>query len=115
MVARGEIGFLIAALAESAGIFGAQVQDTQPPHRARRDGNNDSSISHRDNSVGNQKQESLELFLIVSWAILLCTVIGPVCVGLCVRMLRRRKARGQGDWKDDWGVWKGEVGTHLVP
>ncbi|KAF7550897.1 hypothetical protein G7Z17_g5405 [Cylindrodendrum hubeiense] len=60
MVARGEIGFLVAALAESKGIFGRQSSG-QPS----------------------------ELFLIVTWAISLCTVIGPICVGLVVNRVRR--------------------------
>ncbi|KAH7141346.1 Sodium/hydrogen exchanger family-domain-containing protein [Dactylonectria estremocensis] len=60
MVARGEIGFLIAALAESKGVFGRQSSG-QPS----------------------------ELFLIITWAIALCTVIGPICVGLLVNRVRR--------------------------
>ncbi|KAM0333401.1 hypothetical protein ACHAQA_002062 [Verticillium albo-atrum] len=54
MVARGEIGFLISALAETNGVFGRHQSDREPS----------------------------ELFLVVTWAIALCTIGGPVCVGL---------------------------------
>lgn len=71
MVARGEIGYLISALAESKGIFGRS-----------------------------ENGQSSEIFLIVTWAITLCTVVGPVCVGLIVNRVRKlengsQKARGE--------------------
>ncbi|KAM5356483.1 hypothetical protein ACJ41O_003129 [Fusarium nematophilum] len=80
MVARGEIGFLIAALAESKGIFG-RVPDGQPS----------------------------ELFLVVTWAISLCTVIGPISVGLLVNRVKQlemgsRKRRGEGK-RNVLGAW----------
>ncbi|KAJ4263096.1 hypothetical protein NW762_006714 [Fusarium torreyae] len=80
MVARGEIGYLISALAESKGIFG-QPPDGQPS----------------------------ELFLIVTWAISLCTVIGPISVGLIVNRVRRlengsRKAKGESK-RNVLGAW----------
>ncbi|KAJ3529401.1 hypothetical protein NM208_g9781 [Fusarium decemcellulare] len=80
MVARGEIGFLIAALAESKGIFG-RPPDGQPS----------------------------DLFLIVTWAISLCTVIGPICVGLLVNRVRKlesgsQKRRGEGK-RNALGAW----------
>ncbi|KAI1301067.1 Sodium/hydrogen exchanger family-domain-containing protein [Xylaria venustula] len=62
MVARGEIGFLISSMAESQGVF----------HHADEDA---SSAS--------------ELFLVVTWAIFLCTILGPVCTGLLVRRIKR--------------------------
>ncbi|RNJ58178.1 hypothetical protein D7B24_005135 [Verticillium nonalfalfae] len=65
MVARGEIGFLISALAESNGVLGRQPHEGQPP----------------------------ELFLVITWAIVLCTIGGPVCVGLLVK--RVNKLEGQ--------------------
>jgi hypothetical protein len=64
MVARGEIGFLISALAESNGIFGAES----------------------DNSI----------FLIVTWAIMLCTIIGPFSVGLLVTRVKKMEAQVTG-------------------
>lgn len=80
MVARGEIGYLISALAESKGIFG-RLPDGQPS----------------------------ELFLIVTWAITLCTVIGPISVGLIVNRVRQlengsRKARGESK-RNVLGAW----------
>ncbi|CAH0050716.1 unnamed protein product [Clonostachys solani] len=83
MVARGEIGFLVAALAESKGIFGRPPGSSQPS----------------------------ELFLVVTWAISLCTVIGPVCVGLLVNRVKRLEmlsrqgsAEGRENVLGAWGV-----------
>lgn len=83
MVARGEIGFLIAALAESKGIFGRPSGSSQPS----------------------------ELFLVVTWAISLCTVIGPICVGLLVNRVKRLEAlsrqgsaEGRANVLGAWGV-----------
>jgi hypothetical protein len=46
-----------------------------------------------------------QVFLIVTWAIVLCTIVGPVCVGLLVRRVRKlEKARGEGA-RDVLGVW----------
>ncbi|KAM0199481.1 hypothetical protein ACHAPI_003242 [Fusarium lateritium] len=80
MVARGEIGYLISALAESKGIFGRSA-DGQPS----------------------------ELFLIITWAITLCTIIGPISVGLIVNRVRQlesesQKARG-GSQRNVLGAW----------
>ncbi|KAF5545595.1 Na+ H+ antiporter [Fusarium mexicanum] len=80
MVARGEIGYLISALAESKGIFGA--------------------------TAGGQ---SSEIFLIVTWAITLCTIIGPISVGLIVNRVRKLengslKEKGEG-MKNVLGAW----------
>ncbi|KAH0370963.1 Sodium/hydrogen exchanger, partial [Aureobasidium melanogenum] len=49
MVARGEIGFLISSLAESNGVFGTA-----------------------------EGGGSSDIFLVATWAILLCTIIGPL-------------------------------------
>ncbi len=86
MVARGEIGFLISATAESSGIF--------------------RSASER----GDGGSEASGLFLIVTWAIVLCTVVGPICVGLLVRRVRRLENRSPDDGahhgsRDVLGVW----------
>lgn len=49
-------------------------------------------------------------FLVVTWAILLCTLIGPITVGLLVKRVKRlqqverRKATGQEDPLGIWGV-----------
>lgn len=79
MVARGEIGFLISSVAESRGIFGADVNGT-----------------------------SSELFLIVTWAILLCTILGPIAVGLLVRRMKRLQVTERErstEREDPLGVW----------
>lgn len=58
MVARGEIGFLISAVAESNGVF--------------------------QNAYEKESSGASELFLIVTWAIVLCTSIGPIVSTFCV-------------------------------
>ena len=72
MVARGEIGFLISSLANSQGLFSANSSD--------------GSSSQDENS---------SIFLVVTWAIVLCTIIGPVTVGLLVRRLKALEKRAQ--------------------
>ncbi|TVY30980.1 hypothetical protein LHYA1_G000214 [Lachnellula hyalina] len=62
MTARGEIGFLIASLAETTGLFASSPQ---------------------------QSSGSSEIYLVVTWAIVLCTIIGPLGVGMLVRRVRR--------------------------
>ncbi|KAL9083555.1 MAG: hypothetical protein Q9165_008480 [Trypethelium subeluteriae] len=89
MVARGEIGFLISALAQSNGIFDVKSSDA---------------------SNGSES----ELFLLVTWAIVLCTLIGPVCVGILVRRVKKLERQnnvgdrtnfdGRGDVLGVWGV-----------
>lgn len=83
MMARGEIGFLISSIAESKGIF----------------------------TNGANTGSSSKLFLCVTWAIVLCTIIGPLSVGLLVqriKTLQRRveKAGGQvqGGVLGSWGI-----------
>ena len=77
MVARGEIGFLISSVAQSS-IF---------------PGDDDSGES--------------EIFLVVTWAIVLCTLVGPFCVGLLVRRVKALEADGSigTRQKDVLGVW----------
>ncbi|KAK5042902.1 hypothetical protein LTR84_012018 [Exophiala bonariae] len=77
MVARGEIGFLISALAESNGIFGDEPNGP--------------------------------IFLVVTWAIMLCTIIGPLIVGILVSRVKKMEvgAAGRSGRKSvlgDWGV-----------
>ncbi|EHA56027.1 hypothetical protein MGG_08252 [Pyricularia oryzae 70-15] len=78
MVARGEIGFLISALAESTGIFSGQAGAPERPS---------------------------ELFLIVTWAITLCTIIGPLCVGLLVNRVKRLERKSRGGKHNVLGAW----------
>ncbi|KAI5458482.1 sodium/hydrogen exchanger family protein [Mariannaea sp. PMI_226] len=76
MVARGEIGFLVASLADSKGIFGLQ---------------------------------SSELFLVVIWAITLCTLIGPIFLGLLLNRVRTlessRGRNGAASHRSVLGAW----------
>ena len=83
MMARGEIGFLIAALAESKGIFASR----------------DKSPTEEDGGS--------RIYLVVTWAVVLCTVIGPVSVGLLVRRVQKlqRQRRELGGGEDPLGIW----------
>lgn len=77
MVARGEIGFLISAIAQSNGIF-------------------------------EQDGARVDIFLVATWAILLCTIIGPVTVGLLTRRVKRLRnaAKASDNGRNDpLGVW----------
>lgn len=82
MTARGEIGFLISSIAESNKIF---------------------SLSPTDDG------KSSEIFLIVTWAIMLCTILGPLSLGLMVRRVKQLQQgvekQGRLIQKDVLGVW----------
>ena len=69
MTARGEIGFLIASIGATHGIFSV---------------GSDSEPSSNLTLVANE-----ELYLVVIWAIVLCTIIGPIGAGGLVRHIRR--------------------------
>lgn len=71
MVTRGEIGFLIASLAESHGIF------------------TDSSSK----SAAAQSGRSSRIYLVIIWAITLCTIIGPITMGLLVQRVKKLQSR----------------------
>lgn len=73
MVPRGEIGFLVASLAESKGVFGNHL------------------------SAGG----SSEVYVIVVWAVVLCTMVAPICVGFLVRKIKLVDADGG----SSLGVW----------
>jgi hypothetical protein len=53
---------------------------------------------------------SSDEFLVVTWAILLCTLIGPITVGLMVKRVKRlqeaerQKATGREDPLGIWGL-----------
>ncbi|KAF2012618.1 Sodium/hydrogen exchanger [Aaosphaeria arxii CBS 175.79] len=88
MTARGEIGFLISALAESNGVFAPSTPSSASP--------------------GKSAEES-DIFLIVTWAIVLCTILGPLGVGLSVSRVKKLEARREreceGSGRDVLGVW----------
>ena len=81
MTARGEIGFLISSVAESNNVF-ASESDTR---------------------------SSSDIFLIVTWAIVLCTILGPLAVGLLVRRVKALQAgvekEGRIVRRDVLGAW----------
>jgi Kef-type K+ transport system membrane component KefB len=66
MVARGEIGYLIASLAQASGTLQLAVRG------------------------GPAGTEGEDVFLVIVWAVTLCTILGPVAVGVLVR--RRGRA-----------------------
>jgi Kef-type K+ transport system membrane component KefB len=79
MVARGEIGFLISSVAQSTGVFS-----------------------------GGAQASGTDLFLVVTWAIIICTVLGPVTLGLLVRRVKRLQEieRDRKTGKEDpLGIW----------
>jgi hypothetical protein len=82
MCARGEIGFLISGVAESNGVFSSSGEASSGPS---------------------------DVFLVVTWAIVLCTIIGPLGVGLSVRRVKKLQARKnrqqEGTGRDVLGVW----------
>lgn len=64
MIARGEIGFLIASLSQSSGTL---------------------TLQH----TGDSESSDEQVFLVIVWAVVLCTIAGPVGVGILVRRFRR--------------------------
>ncbi|OQD80434.1 hypothetical protein PENANT_c035G07367 [Penicillium antarcticum] len=79
MLARGEVGYLIASIAESQGIF----------------------------SSGSSSEGSSDVYLVVIWAISLCTLIGPIMVGTLVRRVKKlqKSRKNSGSESDPLGVW----------
>ncbi|KXG53883.1 Cation/H+ exchanger [Penicillium griseofulvum] len=77
MVARGEVGYLIASIAESKGMF-----------------SNESS------------EGPSETYLVVIWAISLCTLIGPILVGTLVRRVKKLQQSREDMRSDPLGVWR---------
>jgi hypothetical protein len=86
MIARGEIGYLIASLAETNGIFSTSA------------------------SKATGGQAPSEIYLVTVWAVSVCTLLGPIAVGSLVRRLRRlQREREDSDAGsragDPLGVW----------
>ncbi|KAJ9613557.1 hypothetical protein H2200_003499 [Cladophialophora chaetospira] len=89
MVARGEIGFLISALAATEDIFAKKELAAA--------GAEDSDLTS-------------DLYLIVTWAILLCTIVGPLALGFLVKRVKklqegRTQEGGNGMKEDPLGIW----------
>lgn len=77
MIARGEIGYLIASLAQSKGIFSNGTEDTFS-----------------------------DIYLVVIWAITVCTLIGPIAVGTLARRVKNlQRIRANSGGQDPLGVW----------
>jgi len=76
MVARGEVGYLIASLAQSQGMF----------------------------SQGSSSETS-DIYLIIIWAISICTLVGPICVGTLVKRMKRLQNDRGNSGLDPLGVW----------
>jgi hypothetical protein len=76
MVARGEVGYLIASLAQSQGMFGT-------------------------GSSG----EISEIYLVIIWAISICTLVGPICVGTLVKRVKKLQEIRGDSGPDPLGVW----------
>lgn len=80
MMARGEIGFLISAVVKSNGVSSFR------------------SVSDFESNI----------FLVVTWAIVLCTILGPLGVGFTVRRSKRFREQGnreqEGAGRDVLGV-----------
>jgi hypothetical protein len=96
MVARGEIGFLVSAIAQSNGIFSSIGPDSSSAETVQ------------------------DLFLIVTWAIMLCTIIGPVAVGLIVLRVRRLQRQPKtlverNGGGDPLGIWRLDSGAESRP
>lgn len=64
MVSRGEIGFLIASLSHSSNTFTLRSND------------------------GTILPSSEELFMVVVWAVVICTIFGPIAVGIVARRIK---------------------------
>ena len=65
MIARGEIGFLIASLSQSSGTLTLRRMDSMMTESAGQ-----------------------EIFLVIVWAVVMCTIVGPLGVGIVVRRMR---------------------------
>lgn len=77
MIARGEIGYLIASLAQSQGIFNGGTADG-----------------------------SSDIYLVIIWAISVCTLVGPIAVGTLTRRVKKLQAiRVNAGGEDPLGVW----------
>ncbi|KAK6511698.1 hypothetical protein TWF481_000604 [Arthrobotrys musiformis] len=89
MVSRGEIAFLIASIASSNSIF-------QNPTST-------SSLETRAATNGGEGGDG-DIFLIVIWAAMLCTILGPLGVGLLVRRVKRLEGLREGAGASGRGV-----------
>ncbi len=76
MISRGEIGFLIASLSQSSGTLALQQR-----------GDEKDTLSSGE-----------DVFLVIVWAVVICTIVGPIGVGILVRRLRLAKDGSFPNW-----------------
>ncbi|KAM0150041.1 hypothetical protein ACHAPG_009043 [Botrytis cinerea] len=87
MIARGGFGFLVASEAQSSGTLNL----SKTPIRIQ----NMQGISHKD--TGRLKASDVvedQIFLVIIWALVLCTIVGPVVSGIAVRRKLVREREG---------------------
>ena len=75
MISRGEIGFLIASLSQSSGTL---------------------TLRHRDRPGMEPSGE--DIFLVITWAVVICTIAGPLGVGFFVHRLRLVTEQSLSKW-----------------
>ncbi|KAI0142711.1 Sodium/hydrogen exchanger family-domain-containing protein [Xylariaceae sp. FL1272] len=78
MVARGEIRFLISSMAESQGVFRHPDEDPS---------------------------EASELFLVITWAIFVYTIVSPLATGIVVKSIKNLESARGGSRRTVLGVW----------
>lgn len=71
MVARGEIGYLIASLAQSSGTLKLKPKG------------------------GGEEVTNEDIFLVIIWAVTLCTIGGPIAVGTIVKGMKKKMDAAQ--------------------
>ena len=76
MVARGEVGYLIASFAQSKGIFSNEPSG-----------------------------KTSEVFLVIIWAISICTLIGPITVGTLIKRVQRLQKGRAPEGAHPLGIW----------
>ncbi|KAJ5585402.1 uncharacterized protein N7459_005202 [Penicillium hispanicum] len=76
MVARGEVGYLIASLAQSQGMFPSRPSG-----------------------------KTSEVYLVIIWAISICTLLGPISVGTLVKRVQKLQKMRAPSGADPLGIW----------
>lgn len=76
MVARGEVGYLIASLAQSQGMFPSRPSG-----------------------------KTSEIYLVIIWAISICTLLGPISVGTIVKRVQKLQKMRAPSGADPLGIW----------
>lgn len=85
MVARGEIGYLIASLAQSTGTLKLKPQS------------------------GGEDVTNEDIFLVVIWAVTLCTIGGPIAVGTIAKKMKKKMDAAQSLPTNEAGTGKADI------